>query len=97
MPWGSQKKKKKKKKKKRKIEELLCLSRLKTEHSIHEDKGLIPGLTQWFKDPVLHKLWHRSQMWLRSGIVVAVVLACSYSSDSTPSLGTSICHGTALK
>ena len=31
-------------------------------------------------------------MWLGSGIAVAVVLVGSYSSDSTPSLGTSLCH-----
>ena len=30
-------------------------------------------------------------MWLGSGVAVAVVKAGSYSSDSTPSLGTSIC------
>ena len=38
------------------------------------------------------ELWDRSQMWLRSGVAVAVVWASSYSSDETPSLGTSICH-----
>ena len=31
-------------------------------------------------------------MRLRSGVAVAVVKACSCSSESTPSLGTSICH-----
>ena len=36
------------------------------------------------------ELWCRSQIWLGSGFAVAVVLAGSYSSDSTPSLGTSI-------
>ena len=35
------------------------------------------------------------QTWLGSG--VAVALAGSYSSDSTPSLETSICHGCGLK
>ena len=30
-------------------------------------------------------------MWLGSGIAMAVAQASSYSSDSTPSLGTSIC------
>ena len=34
-----------------------------------------------------HELWCRSQMWLRSDVVVAVVEAGSYSSDQTPSLG----------
>ena len=33
-----------------------------------------------------HELWYRSQMWLRSGIAVAVALASGYSSISTISL-----------
>ena len=32
-------------------------------------------------------------MQLGSGVAVAVTEAGSYSSDSTPSLGTSVCHG----
>ena len=39
-----------------------------------------------------HELWCKSQMWLRSGIAVAVVWASGYGSDLTASLGTSICH-----
>ena len=35
----------------------------------------------------------RSQTWLRSGIAVSVAYASSYSSNYTPSLGASICHG----
>ena len=31
----------------------LWLSRLRTQHSVHEDEGLIPGLTQWVKDRAL--------------------------------------------
>ena len=31
---------------------------LRTQHSVHEDVGLIPGLAQWAKN-----LWHRLQMW----------------------------------
>ena len=40
-----------------------------------------------------HKLQCRSQMQIRSGVAAAVVLGSSYSSDSTPSLGTVMCCG----
>ena len=41
--------------------------------SIHKDVGLIPGLTQWVKDPVLlWALWYRLQMQLGSRVAVAV-------------------------
>ena len=40
---------------------------------------------------------YRSQTQLRSGTVVAVAEVNGYSSDSTPSLGTSICLGCSLK
>ena len=39
-----------------------------------------------------HELWWRSQTRLRSCAAAAVVEAGNYSSDSTPSLGTSMCH-----
>ena len=39
------------------------------------------------------ELWCRLQTQLRPGFAVAVVLARGYSSDSTSSLGTSICCG----
>ena len=38
-----------------------------------------------------HELWHRLQMQLGSCVALAMVKASSYSSNSTPSLGTSIC------
>ena len=43
------------------------------------------------------ELWCRSQTRLGSGIAVAVAQAGSNSSDSIPSLGTSICHGCGPK
>ena len=33
--------------------------RVKNPTGIHEDASLIPGLTQWFNNPVLLWLWHR--------------------------------------
>ena len=39
------------------------------------------------------ELWCRSQTWPGSHAVVAVMQAGSYSSDWTPSLGNSMCHG----
>ena len=42
-------------------------------------------------------LWCRSQMWLRSCVAVAVGQDRIYSSNSTPSLGTSICYGCGPK
>ena len=65
--------------------------------SIHEDAVSIPGLAQWMGDLGIwrcYELWSRSQMQLRSWVDVAAALAVasSYSSDSVPGLGTSICH-----
>ena len=44
-----------------------------------------------------HELWCRSQTRLGSGVAVAAAVAGSYSSDSTPSLGTANAAGAALK
>ena len=38
-----------------------------------------------------HELWYRSQTRFGSGLGVAVVQSSSYSNNSTPSLGNSIC------
>ena len=43
------------------------------------------------------ELWCRLQMQLRSSTTVALAWANSYSSDWTPSLGTSICRGCGTK
>ena len=42
---------------------------VKDPHSVREDEGLIPGLAQWVKDLAL-LLQHRSQMQLRSGVLL---------------------------
>ena len=42
----------------------LWLSGLRTQHSVCEDVGSTPGLTQWGKDPVLLWLWCGSQLQL---------------------------------
>ena len=48
---------------------------------------------------VLHcrELWCRLQTWLRSHVAEAVAVAGSCSSNSIPSLGTSICRGCSPK
>ena len=44
-----------------------------------------------------HELWCRSQTHLGFRVAVAVVQAGSCSSDWTPNLGTSMCHGCGTK
>ena len=45
--------------------------------------GSIPGLTQWVKDLALLQAERRSQMWLGSGVAVAVAVAGNCNSDLT--------------
>ena len=68
--------------------------RLTNPTSIHQDVGSIfSGRRIW----CYRELWCRSQTRPGSGIAVAVELANSYSSDETPSLGTSMCLGCGPK
>ena len=60
--------------------------------TLHEDAGEIPGLTQRVRDQAMLQLWRRLAMWLSFAIAVSVAQAGSCGSNSTPSLGTSICH-----
>ena len=58
---------------------------------IHEDASSISGLSG-LRIQHCCELWCRSKTQLRSGVAVAVAVASSYSSNSTPTLGTSMCH-----
>ena len=60
----------------------------------HKVVGLIPGLLSGLWISCCHELWYRMKMQLRSCIAVAMASGCS--SNSTPSLGTSICCSAAL-
>ena len=53
------------------MEFLLWLSRLRTQHSVCEDVGSIPGLTQWVKDLILQQaaaqITDLAQIWCCCG------------------------------
>ena len=61
---------------------------VKNPTSIYEDVGPIPGLTQWIK---VSSVAANYGVGHRCGSDLAVASSCS--SDSTLSLGTSICCG----
>uniref|UniRef100_A0A8D0WRM8 FAM13A-like domain-containing protein n=1 Tax=Sus scrofa TaxID=9823 RepID=A0A8D0WRM8_PIG len=62
-----------------------------------KDVGLIPGPLSGLRTWRCRELWCRSQIRLGSGVAVAVVEAGSCSSNSAPSLGTSIYSGCGPK
>ena len=62
---------------------------------IHENTVLSLASLSGLRIQHCCELWCRKQMWLRSD--VAVAMANSYSSDSTPNLGTSKCCGCGPK
>ena len=64
---------------------------VKNLRSTCEVAGSIPGLVLCVKELVLLQAAHRLQMWLRSGVAVAVAQVHSCNSNWTPSPGTSIC------
>ena len=64
-----------------------CGSAVTNPTSIHEDVGLIPGLSIRH----CHELWCMLQTWLGFCIAMVVVYAGRCSSNLTPSLGTFIC------
>ena len=63
----------------------------------HEVAGLIPGRFSAGRIWRFPQLWCRLQTRLGSCVAVALAQAGGYSSDLTPSLGTSICRGSGPK
>ena len=60
--------------------------------NIHEDVGLIPGLSQWVKG---YSIASRCSVGHRQGSNMALLWL--WHRLATPSLGTSICHRCGLK
>ena len=61
----------------------------------HDIAGSIPGLLSGLRIQCFHELWRRLHTRLRSRVTVALAEAGGYGSDSTRSLGTSMCRGSS--
>ena len=74
----------------------IVAQQIKNPNSIHQDAGLAPGLAQWVKGSSI-----AASCSVGCGCSLDPELLCLWywlaSSDLTPSLGTSICRGAALK
>ena len=57
----------------------MWLSWLRTQQSVHEDAGAIPGPAQWAKDPTLLQAVLRSQMQLGSSVAMVQTRAIALS------------------
>ena len=69
-----------------------CCSEVTNPTSIREDTSSVPDLTQWVGHRYCSELWYGSQtrfLWLSFRLIV--------SSNLTPGLETSVCHGCSSK
>ena len=71
---------------------LIVVQWVKNMTSTHEDLGSILVSLSRLRIWHYHKLWCRSQMWLGFSVAVAMTQVSTCSSNSTPSLGTAMCH-----
>ena len=78
--------------KKANMEFLLWLSRLRTQHSVRGDAGLIPGLAQWIMDPALPKAVEpvTAMAWIWCGCGCGVGSNCSSEKKLTLQYNTTL-------